>query len=292
MSSEELVDSALLYGLKAPIGDAKSGPEVIDLSSSDSGAFTFSGSVAIQKLATALDTCCSLCSFDQKPSSGASSRNTASSATSSGMSTSTSQSPYVAVAVALRRSLCNLLFVEIDATKTYSRAAFPYIIRLGQRIDRTLSSQLDLARVLTLIPSLLNQGPRPVSAKGVKTKAVELSLNDADLKVLRDVVASLEFWHDKMARGLYRMPPDGEMVPTVLRKAEMAMGIKLQRLEVDGVEEIAPSQAHGGGEGEGARQRKGTKRKRPIDDVSSGESSLSSWPEDEEEEEDDEYDER
>jgi len=147
---------------------------------------------------------------------------------------------------ALRLSVSRLLLAEVDCIKAYGKQSYPYIVKMGQRIDYALSTH-----------SNSNDNSFPIDRASVE-KATSV----------------LDHRYKKFTRGLYKLPSDGQLVPMILREAVFDMGIKLTDLNVDGVEEVL------------SPIRSNDQKKKGVIDVD-GDSSVSSWPEDDVEEDDD-----
>ena len=227
LNSEELAASCLLHGLQPPASSSSNssssssssssgGGEVIDLSfdedpeSSRIDHLRYEGCYFVRQIVLALDRCCG----------GPAAPNSASSPSSSSSSSSCSD---LSAAARLRRSVTQLLLVEVDTIKAFHRQAFAYIVKMGRRIDGLLNASQ---------PQQLLAALARLSADGNEGDG------ERDGQAINRIIEALDRRHFKFTRGLYKLPTDGHIVPLILREAVAQMGLKLVELDADGLEEV------------------------------------------------------
>jgi hypothetical protein len=158
----------------------------------------------------------------------------------------------------LRPVLARLLLLEVNAIKFYPKVSFPYLCYLARKLDHKLAcgsvqqARLQLQAVVDSVDNgsggdklaaQKNGAAAAASAVPVVEPCV-LSFSAADSRLEGFYLATTQVVHtltkecNRLERGLYKLPTDGNMVPAILRKPKLGCFERAlaSRIETDGIE--------------------------------------------------------
>jgi hypothetical protein len=163
----------------------------------------------------------------------------------------------ISVMQQLRPVVARLLLLEVNAIKFYPKVSFPYLCYLARKVDHKLAcgSVLEARLQLQAAIDCVDNGSgddKLATQNGVATAAsaapvVEpcvLSFSAAEDRAepmnlaTTQVVNTLTKECNRLERGLYKLPTDGNMVPAILRKPKLGCFERAlaSRIETDGIE--------------------------------------------------------
>jgi hypothetical protein len=158
----------------------------------------------------------------------------------------------------LRPVVARLLLLEVNAIKFYPKVSFPYLCYLARKVDHKLAcgsvleARLQLQAAIDCVDRGSDGDKRTVQKNDAATAAsaapiVEpcvLSFSAAEDRAepmnlaTTQVVNTLTKECNRLERGLYKLPTDGNMVPAILRKPKLGCFERAlaSRIETDGIE--------------------------------------------------------
>jgi hypothetical protein len=158
----------------------------------------------------------------------------------------------------LRPVVARLLLLEVNAIKFYPKVSFPYLCYLARKVDHKLAcgsvleARLQLQAAIDCVDKGSDGDKRTVQKNDAATAAsavpiVErcvLSFSAAEggaepmFFATTQVVNTLTKECNRLERGLYKLPTDGNMVPAILRKSKLGCFERAlaSRIETDGIE--------------------------------------------------------
>jgi hypothetical protein len=158
----------------------------------------------------------------------------------------------------LRPVVARLLLLEVNAIKFYPKVSFPYLCYLARKLDHKLACGSVLEARLQLQAAIdsvdKGSGGDKLATQKIGAAAVAsavpilepcvLSFSAADGRVVpmylatTQVVNTLTKECNRLERGLYKLPTDGNMVPAILRKPKLGCFERAlaSRIETDGIE--------------------------------------------------------
>jgi hypothetical protein len=158
----------------------------------------------------------------------------------------------------LRPVVARLLLLEVNAIKFYPKVSFPYLCYLARKLDHKLAcgsvleARLQLQAAIDCADNSSDGDKLAAQKNGAATASsavppVEpcvLSFSAADSRLeafylaTTRVVNTLTKECNRLERGLYKLPTDGNMVPAILRKPKLGCFERAlaSRIETDGIE--------------------------------------------------------
>jgi hypothetical protein len=158
----------------------------------------------------------------------------------------------------LRPVVARLLLLEVNAIKFYPKVSFPYLCFLARKLDHKLAcgsvleARLQLQAAIDSVdkgsggdtPAAQKNGAATAPSAAPVVEPCVLSFSAADDQAVSmylgttQVVNTLTKECNRLERGLYKLPTDGNMVPAILRKPKLACFERAlaSRIETDGIE--------------------------------------------------------
>jgi hypothetical protein len=158
----------------------------------------------------------------------------------------------------LRPVVARLLLLEVNAIKFYPKVSFPYLCYLARKLDYKLACGSVLAARLQLQTAIdcvdngsgddklapQKNGAATASSAIPPVEPCVLSFSTADSRLEAFYLATTQVVHtltkecNRLERGLYKLPTDGNMVPAILRKPKLGCFERAlaSRIETDGIE--------------------------------------------------------
>jgi hypothetical protein len=157
----------------------------------------------------------------------------------------------------LRPVVARLLLLEVNAIKFYPKVSFPYLCYLAKKLDHKLAcgsvleARIQLQAAIDSVDkgsggdklATQNGAATAVSAVPIVEPCV-LSFSASEGRTepmylaTSKLVNTLTKECNRLERGLYKLPTDGNMVPAILRKPKLACFERAlaSRIETDGIE--------------------------------------------------------
>jgi hypothetical protein len=164
----------------------------------------------------------------------------------------------ISVMQQLRPVVARLLLLEVNAIKFYPKVSFPYLCYLARKLDHKLAcgsvlkARLQLQAAIDcadkssggdkLAPQKNGAANAASAAPVVEPCVLSFSAANSRLEAFylatTQVVNTLTKECNRLERGLYKLPTDGNMVPAILRKPKLGCFERAlaSRIETDGIE--------------------------------------------------------